>query len=77
MILLAAVPAGMASGIALGYYHVAWNRMIAAGGDGYWLRTVPIWQLQVAIALGVTALGLLLAWCVTRPPRDLVRRYAD
>lgn len=77
VILLAAVPAGMVSGIALGYYHVAWNRMIAAGGDGYWLRTVPIWQLQVAIALGVTALGLLLAWCVTRPPRDLVRRYAD
>lgn len=75
VILLAGAPVGVVSGVALGWLHVAWNRRI--GVDGHWLETVPIWGLQAALAFGVVATGLLVAWLVTKPPRNLTRRSLD
>lgn len=75
VILLAGAPVGVVSGVALGWLHVAWNRRI--GVDGHWLETVPIWGLQAALVFGVVATGLLVAWLVTKPPRNLTRRSLD
>lgn len=75
VILLAGAPVGVVSGVALGWLHVAWNRRI--GVDGHWLETVPIWGLQAALAFGVVVTGLLAAWLVTKPPRNLTRRSLD
>ena len=75
VILLAGAPVGVVSGVALGWLPVAWNRRI--GVDGHWLETVPIWGLQAALAFGVVATGLLVAWLVTKPPRNLTRRSLD
>ena len=41
------------------------------------VETVPIWGLQAALAFGVVATGLLVAWLVTKPPRNLTRRSLD
>lgn len=75
VILLAGAPVGVVSGVALGWLHVAWNRRI--GVDGHWLEIVPIWGLQAALAFGVVVTGLLVAWLVTKPPRNLTRRSLD
>lgn len=75
VILLAGAPVGVVSGVALGWLPVAWNRRI--GVDGHWLETVPIWGLQAALAFGVVVTGLLVAWLVTKPPRNLTRRSLD
>ena len=64
-ILVPGVPLGIGAGIALGRYHIAWNRHI---GSGAWLDIVPCWVLQIALAVAVVAAGLLAAWLVTRPP---------
>lgn len=74
-LLIAGLPLGMASGLALGAFHVAWNRRI--GYDGAWLDTVPCWDLQLPLAFGVVAIGLGAAWLVTRPPKHLTRRTLD
>lgn len=75
VILLTGVPGGMAAGLALGWFHVAWNRRI--GADGAWLRTDPIWPMQLALAIAVTLIALAMAYLVTRPARDLTRRSID
>ena len=74
-ILVPGVPLGISAGLALGYYHIAWNRRI--GSDGAWLETVPCWALQISLAVTVVAAGLLATWLVTRPPRNMTRRTID
>ncbi|MBT1166741.1 ABC transporter permease [Bifidobacterium simiarum] len=75
LILLTGIPAGMAAGLALGWFHVAWNRRI--GLDGAWLHTDPVWPVQAMLVTGIVALALPLAAAVTGPPRDLTRRTID
>jgi len=75
IMLAAGTPTGMVTGLALGIFHVAWYRHI--GYDGAWLDTVPCWDLQAALLIGVIAMGLGMAWLAARPSRKLVRRTLD
>lgn len=75
VILACGAPVGLAAGLALGAYQVAWNRRLEASGA--WLDTVPVWSAQFGIAAGVVAAGLVAALILTRPPRRLVRRGLD
>ena len=67
--------AGIVAGLALGAYQVAWNRRLEASGA--WLETVPAWGLQLGLAAGVVAIGLLSAIVLARPPRRFDRRGLD
>ena len=75
VILAVGVPAGVAAGLGLGAYQVAWSRRLEASGA--WLSTVPVWGAQLGIAAGVCAAGLLAALVLTRPPRRFERRGLD
>lgn len=75
VILVLGVPAGLAAGLGIGAYQVAWNRHLEASGA--WLHTVPVWGAQLGIALGVIVAGLAAALILARPPRLLVRRSLD
>ncbi len=75
VILAVGVPAGVAAGLGLGAYQVAWSRHLEASGA--WLSTVPVWGAQLGIAAGVCAAGLLAALVLTRPPRRFERRGLD
>lgn len=75
VILAIGLPAGLAAGIGLGAYHVAWNRHLEVSGA--WLSTVPAWEIQAGIGLGVLVAGLLAALLLTRPPRRFERRGLD
>ena len=75
VVLVAGVPLGLAAGIALGSYQVAWNRRMAL--DGAWLETIPLWGLQSGLAGTVVAAGLLTALAVSRAPGTLARRAID
>ena len=69
------VVGGVAAGLGLGAYQVAWSRRLEASGA--WLSTVPVWGAQLGIAAGVCAAGLLAALVLTRPPRRFERRGLD
>lgn len=75
LILAVGTPAGIVAGLALGAYQVAWNRRLEASGA--WLETVPAWGLQLGLAVGIVAIGLLSAIVLARPPRRFVRRGLD
>ena len=75
VILALGVPVGIGSGLAIGAFHVAWNRHLEASGA--WLDTVPAWSVQVGIGAVVVLVGLLAGLVLARPPRHLVRRSLD
>ena len=75
MILAGGVPAGLAAGIGLGAFQVAWNRRLEASGA--WLTTVLVWDMQAWIGIGVVAAGLAAALLFARPPRRFERRGLD
>jgi putative ABC transport system permease protein len=74
-VLAAGAPLGVAAGIALGAYQVAWNRRTGVGGA--WLDTVPLWGLQGGIVLGVVAAAAVATVLLGRPPLRLTRRRID
>lgn len=75
LVLAAGLPTGLAAGIALGAYRVAWNRSVAV--HGAWLDTVPLWGVQAVLAAAVAVVGLAAATLAGRPPRRIARRPAD
>ncbi|CAL9339209.1 hypothetical protein SUDANB121_00243 [Nocardiopsis dassonvillei] len=75
VVLAAGLPLGLAAGICLGVYRVAWNRSLHV--DGAWLDTVPLWGVQAVLALAVVAAGLAAATLAGRPPRRITRRPID
>lgn len=75
VILTVGVPAGLAAGIGIGAFQVAWNRHLEASGA--WLTTVPVWDVQAWIAVGVVVVGLAAALLFVRPPRRFERRGLD
>ncbi|MGO3331753.1 FtsX-like permease family protein [Brevibacterium aurantiacum] len=75
VILAVGLPTGLAAGIGLGAYQVAWNRRLEASGA--WLSTVPVWGVQAGIALSVIIVGLAAALLLARPPRRFERRGLD
>lgn len=75
VILAVGVPAGLAAGLGIGAYQVAWNRHLEASGA--WLSTVPVWDVQLGIAVGVCAAAMIAALVLTRPPRRFERRSID
>lgn len=75
LVLAAGLPTGLAAGVALGAYRIAWNRSV--GVDGAWLETVPLWEVQAALAAAVAVVGLAAATLAGRPPRRITRRPVD
>lgn len=75
VVLLSGVPLGMAAGLGLGFYQVAWNRRTGMGGA--WLETVPLWGPQGAMVLAVVGAGLVTAWFIGRLPKEFARRGLD
>lgn len=69
------VPLGLALGLGLGVYRIAWQRRLQASGA--WLDTVPLWWLQLGLAVTVIGAGLLAAVLIGRAPRSLQRRALD
>ncbi|MCL2849612.1 MAG: ABC transporter permease [Micrococcales bacterium] len=78
VVLVAGVPLGVASGIALGVFQVAWLRTAGERGElGAWIHTVVMWPVQAGIMLAVVVAGLLTGVLLGQPPRELVRRSID
>lgn len=75
VILAVGVPLGVAAGITLASYQVAWNHRLEASGA--WLDTVVAWPVQLGIAAAVVLAGLATALILARPPRHFVRRSID
>ncbi|MFT3797296.1 FtsX-like permease family protein [Microbacterium sp.] len=73
LILILGVPLGMLAGVACGTYLIAWFRF-AHIDRGVWLETVPLWDLQLALAGTIVAASLAGVLLVARPPRRAVRR---
>lgn len=78
VVLGAGVPLGALTGLGLGAFLIAWNRRTSgAGGGGAWLETVPLWGIQGGLVLAVVAAGLLTAFVIGRPPKEISRRSID
>ncbi|SJM63733.1 FtsX-like permease family protein [Gulosibacter sp. 10] len=75
VILAVGVPAGLAAGLGLGAYLVAWNRRLEASGP--WLDTVPVWEAQAGLALAVVLAASAAALLFARPPRRFDHRRLD
>lgn len=65
-------PLGALAGVVLGFYLVAWNRLL--GVNGAFRLTVPLWPLQALSLVLVLLAGLAVAWLASRPPRQLTMR---
>ncbi|WP_343317344.1 ABC transporter permease [Arthrobacter sp. TMP15] len=78
VVLGAGVPLGALTGVGLGAFLIAWNRRTGgAGGTGAWLETVPLWSVQGVLVLSVVGAGLLTAFIIGRPPKEIWRRSLD
>lgn len=69
------IPIGLASGIVLAAYQVAWNRRLEASGA--WMDTVIAWETQLVLALVVAGAGMFAAFMFGRPPKVFLRRRLD
>lgn len=75
LIIAAGLSIGLAGGIALGSYQIAWNR--ATGIGGAWLETVPLWGLQSTLGFCVLTASLAAVLLVGRPVRTIERHPAS